>query len=98
MGYIYRLYLVGYAVGMDYPVRTPSQLGLALKARRKVSGLTQAQAAEKVGLLPKTVSALEGHPEASSVESLLKLIAALDLELVLRPKDENLPTGQKGEW
>jgi HTH-type transcriptional regulator / antitoxin HipB len=72
---------------MDYQVRTPSQLASAFKSRRKTCGLSQAQAAAKVGLLPKTVSALEGHPEDSSVESLLKLIAALELELVLRPKD-----------
>ena len=68
----------------------------AAEGARKLA--EEAQAAQKVGLFPKTVSALEGRPEASSVESLLKLIAALDLELVLRPKDENLPTGQKGEW
>lgn len=82
---------------MDYSIHTASQLGVALKSRRKVSGLTQAKAAQKVGLLPKTISALESHPETSSVESFLKLIAALDLELVLRPK-ETASDATAGEW
>jgi len=97
MRYIYKLYLMGYIITMEYFIHTASQLGMALKSRRKVSGLTQAKAAQKVGLLPKTVSALECHPEASSVESLLKLIAALDLELVLRPK-EKASESVAGEW
>jgi len=71
---------------MDYLINTPSQLGLALKSARKAKDLTQAQAATKVGLLPKTISALENHPEACSIESLLKLLSVLDLELSLANK------------
>lgn len=81
---------------MEYLVHTPSQLASAFKARRKTCDLTQAKVASKVGLLPKTVSGLEARPEVASVESLLKLVAALDLELVLRPKEESgrAPSGE----
>ena len=37
-------------------------------------------------MVPKTISALENHPEGSSIESLFKLLSALDLEIVLQPK------------
>lgn len=73
---------------MDYLISTPEQLASAVKGRRKTLRVTQAAAAARVGLLPKTVSALESKPEKSSLESLFKLLAALDLELVVRPKDK----------
>lgn len=39
---------------MNYLINTPAQLSLALKSARKAKELTQAAAAAKVGLLPKT--------------------------------------------
>jgi HTH-type transcriptional regulator / antitoxin HipB len=82
---------------MEYLVNTSSQLAMAVKSRRKVSGLTQAAAAARVGLLPKTVSAMENHPEKTTVESLFRLLAALELELVLKPKAVPLktPSGER---
>lgn len=71
---------------MDYPVYTPYQLAQVLRGQRRSKRLTQKVAGQAVGLLPKTVSALESHPERSSVASLFKLLSALELELVLRPK------------
>lgn len=76
-------------------IRTPMQLAMVLNGYRKKLKLTQKEASEKVGLLPKTISALENNPEKSSLESLFKLISALGLELVLKPKK----TGNSdGEW
>jgi len=83
---------------MEYLIPTPSQLGQAFKSRRSECNLTQAEAASKVGLLPKTVSGLEGHPEVASVESFFKLIVALDLELILRPKGEAAHDEQRESW
>ena len=89
---------------MEYPIRNAEQLAQALKGGRKARRLTQAQAGKLVGLLPKTVSALEGNPEGSSVGSLLKLLAALDVELALRPKSGLLGragdsgASPRGEW
>jgi HTH-type transcriptional regulator/antitoxin HipB len=72
---------------MTYLINTPSQLGLALKSARNSLALTQAEAAGRVGLLPKTISALENHTESCSIESLLKLLSVLGLELTLTPKN-----------
>lgn len=78
---------------MDYTIHTPGQLGQVLRGQRMAQGLTQKATGEPVGLLPKTVGRLEGAPARSSVESLFKLLSALSLELVIRPKSD-----QASEW
>ncbi len=83
---------------MEYNVHTPQQLAQALRSQRKVKHLTQKAAAAPVGLLPKTISALESSPERSSVESLFKLLSALELELVLRPKSSVTDQSNPLEW
>jgi HTH-type transcriptional regulator / antitoxin HipB len=83
---------------MEYLVYTTSQLAAAAKSRRKTSGMTQAEVASRVGLLPKTVSAIETRPEVVSVDSLFRLIAALDLELVLRAKGETVRDATREAW
>lgn len=76
---------------MENIVNTPGQLGRALRQFRKAMPRTQSQVGAAVGLLPKTVSALELSPERSQVGNLLKLLSALELELVLRPKQDPGP-------
>ncbi len=83
---------------MEYNVHTPQQLAQALRSQRKSRRLTQKAAGAPVGLLPKTVSALESSPERSSVESLFKLLSTLELELVLRPKSSDTDQTTSPEW
>jgi len=83
---------------MDSLILTPKQLASALKNRRKELNLTQVETASRVGLLPKTISALESSPERCSLESLLKLISVLDLEISLKSKPAPAKDAQKGEW
>lgn len=71
---------------MDYPVKTPRQLGQILRGQRKSRGLTQDAAATRVGLLPKTISKIEDDPSSSTVASLFKLLAALDMEITVRDR------------
>jgi HTH-type transcriptional regulator/antitoxin HipB len=79
---------------MNYTVYTPRQLGQVLKGQRSTQHLTQAEVAKSVGLLPKTVSKLERDPDTATLESLFKLLSALQLELVVRSKSPS--TGS--EW
>lgn len=80
---------------MSYVTLTPQQLGQVLKARRKAKGLTQKEAGMQVGLLPKSISKLELDPATASIESLFKLLSALELELIISeiPQDS-----QKLDW
>jgi len=88
---------------MDYIITTPSQLTHALRSAQKAQGLTQANAGKLVGLLPKTISALENRPASATVESFLKLLSTLDLELILQPKQSGSslkkpPASAREEW
>jgi HTH-type transcriptional regulator/antitoxin HipB len=74
---------------------TPQQLGQVLKAQRKAKGLTQMEAGQTVGLLPKSISKLELDPATASIESLFKLLSALGLELVV---SEIPQKQQKQDW
>lgn len=83
---------------MIHKIHTPGQLGKVLKGRRKTRGLTQKEVANLVGLLPKTVSGLESTPERNKVDSLFKLLSALDLELVISPKEKTNQAKSKTAW
>jgi HTH-type transcriptional regulator/antitoxin HipB len=87
---------------MTYLISTPPQLSHALRSARKKAHLSQLEAGKPVGLLQKSVSILENHPETARIESLFKLLSALGLELVIRPKDErsggNSRLNDAGEW
>ena len=84
---------------MEYPLHTLPQLAQTLRGLRKKTGLTQARAAAKVGLLPKTISSLETDPETVTLGSLFKLLSALDLELSIRPRPRGAGGGPPaGEW
>jgi len=83
---------------LEHLILTPCHLSVALKNQRKILNLTQGEAAAKVGLLPKTISALENDPERCTLDSFLKLLSALDFELTLKPKSKKGDGYQKEEW
>ena len=70
----------------DYPIKTPAQLGSVLKGFRRDRKLTQAAVGAKVGLPQNAISEIESKPDRSSVARIFRLLAALDLDLVIRPR------------
>lgn len=87
---------------MDYPIRFPDQMRQQLRALRKAKGLTQAQLGKLLGVGQVRIAEIEKNPSAVSVAQLFKLLAALDVHLVLRdsrPDDApKLDTTAKGAW
>ena len=79
----------------DYPIKTPQQLGAVLEGFRKSQRLTQKDAGSKVGLAQSVVSLLERSPQRSGLPRVFKLLAALDLEIVVRPRGT---PARKSEW
>ena len=79
----------------EYSIKTPQQLGAVLQGCRKNHQLTQAQVGERVGLLQKEISKLEMNPASASLARVFKLLAALDLEIVVR---ERGAAGNASEW
>ncbi len=81
-------------------VLTANQLGKVLKGYRREQKLTQTATGETVGLLQKTVSRLERDTETASIESLFKLMSALNLEMRINRKGEASTNNKqsKVEW
>jgi HTH-type transcriptional regulator/antitoxin HipB len=71
---------------MDQIARTSTQLGAALRRRRKHLGLSQAELGQRINLRQATVSALESGEVDTKLTTLLDALAALNLELVVRPR------------
>ena len=73
---------------MDHTARTEKQLGAVLRRERTAAGLTQAELAALTGLRQATVSKLEDGAPATQLRTLVQALAALDLELVVRPRQK----------
>ncbi len=69
---------------MDFPLRFAGQLQQHIRALRKARNLTQAQLAHKLGVGQSRMADIEANPSAVSVEHLFKILAALDVQLMLR--------------
>lgn len=85
----------------DFPVHTAEQLIPLFAAFRKRSGLSQAELAQRLGVGQQTVSQLERHPDKATVERLLRALAELDVELVLRDKKtavRSAPGASREAW
>lgn len=70
----------------DLVLKHPQQLAPLLRALRAQAGLSQAQLAGRLGVTAQAISRLEQRPEGASVERLMRVLAALKFELVLRPR------------
>jgi len=81
---------------MDYVIATVQQIGQALEDSRQHRGMTQSELGRLAGLRQPAVSAIESDPSSCKLSRLFPLLAALDLELVLRPR-VSLPI-PAGEW
>lgn len=68
--------------------RDPRQIGNLVRRARKREGLSQAELGDKAGLRQETISLIEtGHP-AAKLQTILSVLAALDLELRIVPRSK----------
>lgn len=72
----------------DPIARNEKQLGAILRRARKQAGLTQGSLGENIHLRQGTVSRLEAGEPAVQIRTLMAALAALDLELVVRPRSK----------
>lgn len=66
--------------------RTPQQLGNTIRRTRKRMRLSQAQLGAKCGLRQETISLIETGNPAAKLETILAVLAALDLEVRVAPR------------
>jgi HTH-type transcriptional regulator/antitoxin HipB len=71
---------------MDLIARDTRQLGAAIQRRRKEQNLTQSALGTRMNARQATVSKLEKGEPATQLQILMNALAALGLELVVRPR------------
>ena len=71
---------------MNQIVRLPSQLGALIQSERLRRNMTQQQLASLIGKQQKTISAIENGSEGTKLDTLLRVIAILDLDLQVIPR------------
>lgn len=79
----------------DYPVRTSQQLGAVLQGYRMEQELTQREIASRAGMVQSAISQIESDPSGSSLARVFRVLAALDLEVVVRQRSQ--PTVEE-QW
>lgn len=66
---------------MSELARSPQQLGNVIRRARKKRGMSQSELGERSGLRQETISLLENGNPAAKLETVLAVLAALDLEI-----------------
>jgi HTH-type transcriptional regulator/antitoxin HipB len=68
--------------------RDPKQIGAAIRRQRKRLALSQSRLGETSGLRQETISLIETGNPALRLDTLLSVLAALDLELQIAPRSK----------
>lgn len=71
---------------MNTLARDPKQIGNAIRRARKAQGLSQKELGAKAGLRQETISLIETGNPAARIETLLVILAALNLEFQIAPR------------
>ena len=71
---------------MEQIARTSRQIGAALRRRRRGMNLRQGDVGSRTNLRQATISALENGEARTQLRTLIRVLAALDLELVVRER------------
>jgi HTH-type transcriptional regulator/antitoxin HipB len=71
---------------MSELVRSPKQLGVALRRSRRAQALTQADLASRAGVRQGTISQVENGLETVKFSTVMDILRALDLEIVVRQR------------
>ena len=82
---------------MESLVVSPKDLGMHIRRLRKNLGLTQAQLGNRVGLDQKKVSLIENGNQNSRLDTVFRLLSALEVGIIIQPKIKPVAT-DKDDW
>ena len=66
--------------------RAPKQIGAIIRRNRKRLGLSQSELGERAGLRQETISLIETGNPATRLDTILAVLAVLDLEFQMAPR------------
>ncbi len=73
---------------MNDLARTQKQIGTIIQRARKKRDWTQTDLAERAGLRQGTISLIETGDKPAKLDSILAVLAALDLEFTIGPRSK----------
>jgi HTH-type transcriptional regulator/antitoxin HipB len=73
---------------MNDLARDPKQIGNLIRRARKRQSMSQGALGAKAGLRQETISLIENGNAAAKIETILAVLAALDLELRVAPRSK----------
>ena len=76
---------------MNQMVRTATQLGAYIQDARVRKGISQQQLAEMIGKHQKTISSIERGSDGTKLETILLVLAALDLNIQIGTRTKASP-------
>ncbi len=82
---------------MEQIIFSPKSLGSALKRQRKIKNLSQNEVGTPFKIDQTTVSSIEQGASGTRLETLFRMLAALDLEMLIRPK-KPIKTKKGDNW
>jgi HTH-type transcriptional regulator/antitoxin HipB len=74
---------------MNTLARSTTQLGTIIRNARKSIGLSQTQLGELAGLRQASISAIESGKPSTRLDTLMSVLAALDLELSVTQRSKS---------
>lgn len=72
-------------------VTTPKMLSQAIREFRYQQQLSQVELAELAAIKQSTISSFENSAANTKIDTLFKILASLELELVVQPRPKNPP-------
>lgn len=76
---------------MDQIARSPKQIGAAIRQIRRKRSISQAQLGEMAGLRQATISKIENGEAATKIGTICDILAALDVEFLIRSRTKSDP-------
>lgn len=83
---------VAHNLSMAELARAPRQIGNLVRRARKRRGWSQTQLGERAGLRQETISLIETGNPATRLETILAVLAALDLEFRVEDRSKGHPS------
>jgi HTH-type transcriptional regulator/antitoxin HipB len=77
---------------------SPTNLGMILRAARKKKGLSQTEAGKSVGIDQPTMSKIERGESHTRIDTLFRLLAALDMEMIVRSREKTSSMSEGDNW
>ena len=83
---------------MVHKISSPETLGQALRAERKNKGMSQKVVGHSVGMEQHTISKIEKGNPGTELNTLFRLLAALDLELTIQTRQKPTFENTGDQW